>query len=84
MSVTKGFGSGCGGVLGVVASIVLLIVAVKAATGGFTAPCPSCSGSGVCSHCHGKGKGVLWGNCMMCDGRVFCPQCDGNGWVWKR
>lgn len=83
MSMSKGFDSGFGGALGVVAAIVLVIVALRVAS-NFVAPCPSCMSSGNCILCGGTGKGIVWGKCMMCNGLKHCPECGGMGWKWKR
>jgi len=32
---------------------------------------------------HGSGKGIIWGDCMQCDGNKKSPDCDGRGWKWK-
>ena len=82
MSVWKGFDTGCGCVFGVVAAVVVLVVALTVA-GKFVAPCPSCFGSGNCVLCGSTGKGILFGDCMNCNGKKSCPNCGGTGWKWK-
>jgi len=82
MSVGKGFDSGFGCVLGVVAATVMLIAAVWMA-GKYVEPCPSCFGSGKCTLCGGTGKGIVWGDCLKCGGRKKCQECGGVGWKRK-
>ncbi len=82
MSAGEGFNSGCGCVFGVVAAVIVLIIALTV-MGRFVGPCPSCHGSGNCVLCGGTGKGVLFGDCMNCGGKKSCPNCGGVGWIMK-
>jgi hypothetical protein len=82
MSMSKGFNSGMGCVLGLVAGVVILIVSLKMAVNVVT-PCPSCFTSGKCVLCSGTGKGILFGDCMRCDGKKNCWDCGGSGFKWK-
>lgn len=39
--------------------------------------CPSCSGTGSCTRCGGRGAGPA-GSCAACGGRGRCGRCDGK------
>lgn len=46
--------------------------------------CPSCSGTGVCKQCNGKGYVIQQGNkfgCGSCHGSGWCRECGGSKWV---
>ena len=45
--------------------------------------CSSCSGTGKCHVCHGKGMnyhGSRWNTCGACNGTGNCYTCKGKGW----
>ncbi len=81
MSVKNGFHTGLGCVFGMVLATVLVFVALHMA-GTFITPCRSCLTSGQCILCGGNGKGIMWGDCMKCNGAKKCQECSGSGWRW--
>lgn len=63
-------------VLLVLFSFILLAAAAYAADAW---TCRSCSGSGSCYHCSGRGVDYYGDKCGQCDGKGKCYHCGGKG-----